>query len=97
MNLSNNANDLNDSMQTNCGKKMEHCQEKVNYNAGDESTYNIEVLKYNLCDYNDAYFLVKGVINVPAAPEIQIRFKNCVLFTKCITKIDGTIIDDAKD
>ena len=70
---------------------------KVNYNAGNESTYNKEVLKYNLCDYNDAYILVKGGINVPAAPEMQIRFKNCVLFTKCITKIDGIIIDDVED
>ena len=27
----------------------------------------------------------------------QIAFKNCTPFTKCITKIDGTTKDDAKD
>ena len=27
----------------------------------------------------------------------QIAFKNCAPFTKCITKIDGTTIDDAED
>ena len=57
----------------------------------------IEVLKSNLCDYNDAYILVKGDIIVPTAPERQVAFKNCAPFTKCITKIDRTIIDDAED
>ena len=28
---------------------------KANYDATNEITYNIEVLKSNLCDYNDAY------------------------------------------
>ena len=28
---------------------------KANYDAGNEITYNIEVLKPNLCDYGDAY------------------------------------------
>ena len=27
----------------------------------------------------------------------QVSFKNCAPFTKCITKIDGTAIDDSKD
>ena len=27
----------------------------------------------------------------------QIAFKNCAPFTKCMTKIDGTTIDDAED
>ena len=27
----------------------------------------------------------------------QVAFKNCVPFTNCITKIDGTTIDDAED
>ena len=34
---------------------------------------------------------------VPAgnAPVTQVALKNCVPFTKCITKIDGTTVDDA--
>ena len=70
---------------------------KANYNAGNEITYNTEVLKSNLCDYNDAYILVKGDITVTAAPEIQVAFKNCAPFTKCITKTDETTIEDAED
>ena len=70
---------------------------KANYNVGNEIIYNTEVLKSNLCDYNDAYILVKGDVTVTAVPAIQVSFKNCAPFTKCITKIDGTTIDDAKD
>ena len=70
---------------------------KANYNVGNEIIYNTEVLKSNLCDYNDAYILVRGDITVVAAPATQVAFKNCAPFTKCITKIDGTTIDDAKD
>ena len=33
---------------------------KWNYAAGNEITYNKGVLKSNLCDYNDAYILVRG-------------------------------------
>ena len=69
----------------------------MNYGVGNEITYNAEVLKYNLCDYSDAYILLRGDITVTAAGATQAAFKNCASFTKRITKIDGTIIDDAED
>ena len=69
---------------------------KSNYDATNEVTYNTEVLKSNLCDYNDAYILVKGDITVTAAPQTELAFKNCAYFTKFITEIDGTSIDYAK-
>ena len=68
-----------------------------NYDATNKINYNTEVLKPNLCDQNDAYILVRGYITVIAAPATQTAFKNCALFAKCITKIDETTIDDAKD
>ena len=67
-------------------------QSNANYDVG-----NTEVLKSNLCDYNDAYMLVRGDITVAAAPATRVSFKNCALFTKCITKSDETTIDDAED
>ena len=78
---------------------MEHCQWSIKWSCdeGNEVIYNTEVLKSNLCDYNDAYILVRGDITVTAAPTTQVAFKNCAPFTKCITKIDGTTIDDAED
>ena len=73
-------------------------QSKSNHGAGNEIIYNTEVFKYNLCDYKDAYNLVRGNRTcVRAAPAAQEAFKNCAPFTKCITKIDETAIDDAKN
>ena len=40
---------------------------------------------------------MKCNITFTAAPETQVAFKSCARFTKCITKIDGTTIDDAED
>ena len=72
-------------------------QSNANYDAGNEIVYNTEDLKSNLCNYNDAYILVRGDITVIAAPETQVAFKNCAPFIKCITKFDVTTIDDAED
>ena len=58
----------------------------------------------SLCDYSDAYILVKGRItvnNTAAAgadasnSNKKIIFKNCPSFTKCISRINGTDIDNA--
>ena len=72
-------------------------QANANYDVGNESIYNTEVLKSNLCDYNDAYILVRGDITIIGHQATQVAFKNCALFSKCITKIDGTTLDDAED
>ena len=37
-------------------------QSNVSYSVGTEMIYNIKVLNSNLCDYNDAYNLVRGDI-----------------------------------
>ena len=70
---------------------------KANYNAANKIIYNTKVLKSNLCDYNNPYILVRDTITVTAALETQLSFRNCATFTKCITKIDGTTIDDAEN
>ena len=67
------------------------------YYATNEITYNKDILKSNLCDYNDAYILVRGDFTVVASPATQVAFKNYAKFTKCIAKIDETTIDDAED
>ena len=54
-------------------------------------------MKSSLCDYNNAYILVKGDVTVRTAPATQVAFKKCAPFTKCIIKIDGAKIDDAED
>ena len=68
---------------------------KTNYNAANEITYNKEVLKSNLCDYKDAYILVRGDITIAGHNlPTEVAFKSCAPFTKCITKIDETKTDD---
>ena len=49
----------------------------------------------SLCDYSDAYILVRG--NITATPNnavTQVMFKNCAPFNKCRTEINETFIDD---
>ena len=60
--------------------------------------YSTEVLRSNLCDYNDACILGKSdIITAACNNPIQVAFRNCVLFTKYIKKTDGPAIDDVKD
>ena len=74
---------------------MEHCQwySKRNYNVGTETIHSIEVLKSSLCDYKNAYILVRGDITGRAAPTIHVAFKNCAPLTKCILQSNKTIHD----
>ena len=41
-------------------------QQSANYDVGNELTYKSEALKSNLCDYNDAYMVIRGGITVTA-------------------------------
>ena len=57
------------------------------------------MLRSGLCDYNDAYILVKGNIIIAqetaAAPKNankKVIFKNCAPFTSCISRINNTQI-----
>ena len=90
-------NKANDSKIVTTKQNIFNDNSKSNYDARNKITYNTEILKSNLCDYNNAYILVRGGITVVATPATQVAFKNCAPFTKCITKIDETTIDDAED
>ena len=63
------------------------------------------MLRSSLCDYSDAYILVKGniTVNNTAAADAdanntnkKVIFKNCAPFTNCISKINNTQIDNAE-
>ena len=58
----------------------------MDYDEVNETTYNTEVLKSNLCYYNDAYVLVIENITVIAVSATQVAFKDCAPFSKSITK-----------
>ena len=63
------------------------------------------MLRSILCDYGDAYILVKGniTVNNTAADGADanntnknVIFKNCAPFTSCISKINNTQIDNSE-
>ena len=74
--------------------------------TGNDIRLKITMLRSNLCDYADAYILVKGTITITGAGNDDaakraderdkgVTFKNCAPFTKCISRINNT--DNAQD
>ena len=70
--------------------------------------FKTAMLKSSLCDYSDAYILVKGTITITGAGDDAaarqaderdkgVVFKNCAPFTNCISEINNTQVDNAKD
>ena len=66
--------------------------------------FNTLMLKSSLCDYSDAYMLVMGTITVAAQAgnnpnngDKEVVFKNFAPFTDCISEINNTQTDNAKD
>ena len=82
-------------------------ESKGNY-TNSEIRFKTTMLRSDLCDYADSYILVKGTITITGAGndaaarqaderDKGVTFKNCAPFTKCITRINNTDIDDARD
>ena len=78
------------------------------YNVNSQIKFKTTMLKSSFCDYSDAYILVKGTITIngrgadAAARQADERdkgvsFKNCAPFINCISEINNTQIDNAKD
>ena len=79
------------------------------YNENKSIRFKTPMLRSSLCDYSDAYILVKGTITVTApgvnnnANNIRdkrnrpVILKNNVPFVSCITRINGELIEDADD
>ena len=60
------------------------------------------MLRSDLCDFNDAYIVVKGIITVSAEEKDrdernrQVILKNNAPFISCISKINGILIENAE-
>ena len=63
--------------------------------------FKTSMLKSDLCDFSDAYIVVKGDITVTnpnnAKRNKAVAFKNNAPFINCISKINGIKIDNAED
>ena len=78
------------------------------FTTGSDIKFKTTMLRSSLYDYTDAYILVKGTITITGAGDDaaarradernkSLIFKNCASFTKCISKISNTEIDNAQD
>ena len=79
------------------------------HNENKSIRFKTPMLRSNLCDYSDAYILVKGTITVTTpvvnnnADNIRDKrnrpliLKNNAPFVSCITRINGKLIEDADD
>ena len=79
------------------------------YNENKSIRFKTRMLRSNLCDYSDAYILVKVTITVTAhgvnnnannkrgKRNRPLILKNNAPFVSCITRINGELIEDAND
>ena len=75
------------------------------YSPKKQIRFKTSMLRSSLCDYSDAYILVKGniTVNNTAAASAAVNntnkkviFKNCAPFTNCINNINNEQIDNAE-
>ena len=75
------------------------------YSPNKQIRFKKAMLRSSLCDYGDAYILVKGNISVDNTAAAgtaanntakKVIFKNCAPFTNCISKINNIQIDNAE-
>ena len=72
------------------------------YNENKSIRFKTPVLRSNLCDYSDAYILVKGTATVTGneprdRQNRPLILKNNAPFVSCMTKINNEFIEDAHD
>ena len=71
------------------------------YKPNKQIRFKTSMLRSDLCDYSDAYIVVKGTITVTdpdnAKRNKSVAFKNNAPFINCISKINGVQIDNAED
>ena len=83
-------------------------ESRVGYTTGSDIKFKTMSLRSSLCYYADAYILFKGTITITGAEDnVAARqadernkgviFKNSVPFTKSISKVNDTEIDNARD
>ena len=77
------------------------------YNINSDIRFKTTILKSSLCDYSDAYILVKGAITITGKGadkavrqtderNKQVAFKNCAPFINWISEINSIQVDNAK-
>ena len=71
------------------------------YKPSKQIRFKTSMLRSDLCDFSDAYIVVKGTITVTNPDnnpyDKKLAFKNNAPIVSCISKINNTLIDNAED
>ena len=82
--------------------KMEY-QSGEAYNTNKQIRFKISMLRSDLCDYSNAYIVVKGIVSVSAGERDrdemnrQVLLKNNAPFISCISEINGVLVENAEN
>ena len=83
-----------------------HDQSGEAYNTNKQIRFKRSTLRSDLCDFSDAYIVVKGNIilrasrgasNIRDRKNRPVAFKNNAPFISCISKINGVLIEHGED
>ena len=107
INLLDNTSDPPSTFRTKSWIKIND-QSRGVYNTNSKVRFKTTMLKSSLCDYIDAYILVKGTVTITRVGDDAagrqadeknkgVIFKTCVSFSNCRSEINNTEIDIAKD
>ena len=78
-------------------------QSRETYNTSKQIRFKTSMLRSDLCEYSDAYILVKGIVTVDADEKDRdemnrrLAIKNNAPFISCISNINGELIENAED
>ena len=71
------------------------------YKPRKQIRFKTSMLRFDLCDFSDAYIVVTGKSTVATADndayDKKLAFKNNAPFIEYVTKINNTLIDNAED
>ena len=72
------------------------------YKRSKQIQFKTSMLRFDLCDFSDAYIIVKGTITVEGGRNNSrknrpLTFKNNAPCISCISKINNTLIDYTED
>ena len=76
---------------------------ETSYNTNKQIRFKTSILRSDLCDFNNAYIVVKGIVTVSADERDrdkmnrQVILKNNAQFISCISKINGVLVENAED
>ena len=72
-------------------------ESKDNYSPRNRIKFLASLLESSLCDYSDAYILVKGNLTITGGnANVKVAFKNCVPFEECRTEINETFVAETE-